>query len=89
MRPTVGSGVRNTTSVRCGILKSKPKTGVIMTDFSTISHFAGLAMQALISTKNLSGNWDNEELAEIAKFSYAMACAMVDQRNELSKGGVI
>jgi len=60
-----------------------------MTDREFIDQLAGLAMQALISTKNLSGNWDNEELVEIAKFSYAMASAMLEHKIELVIGDVI
>lgn len=86
MHLIAGSGDRSTMNVHCGISKTKPKTGVTMTDFS---YYAGLAMQAIVSTKHLSGNWDNEDLAEIAKFSYAMALAMLEQKNELADGGVI
>ena len=64
-----------------------------MTEFEpnlgALSHLAGLAMQSLISTKNLSGNWDEEELIAIAKFSYAMAYAMLEKEHELINGGVI
>ena len=54
-----------------------------------IDHFAGLAMQSLISTKNLSGNWDNEELAAIAIFSYAMAVKMIEHKEYLIEGDAI
>lgn len=60
-----------------------------MTEREQINHFAGLAMQAYISSQNLAHNWDNEDLAGIAKFSYAMACAMIDQRDDLYEGDVI
>jgi hypothetical protein len=60
-----------------------------MTDEQLIDHFAGLAMQAMISTQNLAGNWDNDVLAHVAKFAYAMAVQMVDQKCELLEAGVL
>ena len=60
-----------------------------MTNEQLIDQFAGLAMQSLISTKNLSGNWDDEELAAIAIFSYAMAVKMIEHKADLIEGDVI
>jgi hypothetical protein len=60
-----------------------------MTDEQLIDHFAGLAMQSMISTQNLAGNWDGDVLAGVAKFAYAMAVQMMEHKADLIEGGVI
>ena len=60
-----------------------------MSDEELIDHFAGLAMQSMISTQHLAGNWDNDALAGVAKFAYAMAVQMVDQKCELLEEGIL
>jgi len=60
-----------------------------MTDEQLIDHFAGLAMQALISTNSLYSDWANADLAQVANFAYAMSMHMVEHKAELIEGGVI
>ena len=60
-----------------------------MTEEQLIDHFAGLAMQAMISTSHIYGAWDKDAFAQVAKFAYAMAVQMVDQKCELLEAGVL
>ena len=60
-----------------------------MTNKQLIDHFAGLAMQAMISSSNVYGAWDSDAFAQVAKFSYAMAVQMMEHKADLIEGGVL
>ena len=58
-----------------------------MTNKQLIDHFAGLAMQGIITTKEGQHLLSKYDFSRIAKESYRISLAMIDERTDLLKKG--
>lgn len=77
-----GNGGRSTMNVRCGISKTKLKTGVTMTNEELLDHFAGLALQGIMANKHnpLYLSYTVWHLTAVSELAYDMAEEMLKQK---------
>lgn len=60
-----------------------------MTERELLDHFAGLAMQSMINTKDGEEWLERDDFRSIAIGAYAMAKAMIDYKIDLVSEGLI